>query len=189
MRGRCLEQHILTSNFGLNADPRALDSLMLRMLKLLAVYVLPVFLFDGCLNRDPAFYLDDKSRLIAPWQTAPLTLNYRNGEVDGNRFQLRDVTEFLMAGSVFTGKTVDDYFIVRSSDGLKRVFHSVAERDAALKSEFALEISKMESVPWYAGMKANHLYPYNLIYYAVATGLCLLYWITTRRGAGSRFPT
>lgn len=163
---------------------------MLRILKLWAVYVLPVFLFDGCLNRDPSFYLDDKTRLIAPWQTAPLTLSYRNDAVpSGNSFQLRDITEFSMAGAVFTGKAGNDYFIVRSSDGLKWIFSNLAERDLALKSEFALEVSEMESVPWYAGMRANSLYPYNLIYYAVAMALCFGYWFMTRQGTGGRFPT
>ncbi|WP_038167142.1 hypothetical protein [Verrucomicrobium sp. BvORR106] len=155
---------------------------MLRFLKLLAVYVLPVFLFDGCFNRDPAFYLDDKTELIAPWQSAPLTLSYRNDSAaSGNSFQLRDVTEFLMAGSVFTGKTGEDYFIVRSSDGVKLVFSSIAKRDHALKSQFALEVSQMHPEPWYAGMRANHFYPYNLIYYAMAAVMCFGYVIFTRR--------
>lgn len=163
---------------------------MLRFLKLLAVYVLPVFLFDGCFNRDPAFYLDDRTELIAPWQNAPLTLSYRSDAgPSGDSFQLRDVTEFLMVGSVFTGKTGEDYFMVRSSDGVKQIFSSIAKRDHVLKSQFALEVSELRPEPWYAGMRANHFYPYNLIYYVVATGLCLVCWITTRQGTGNRLPT
>lgn len=154
---------------------------MFRILKLLAVFVLPVFLFDGCLNRDPAFCLDDKTRLIAPWQTAPLTLSYRSGDsISESRFQLHEISEFMMTGAVFTGKTGGDYFIVRSSDGLKRIFANVAERDRALKSEFALELSELHSVPWHAGMRANYFFPYNLIYYAMTTVLCVVYWFSTR---------
>lgn len=153
----------------------------MRALKLLAIFVLPVFLFDGCLNRDPSLYLDANSKLIAPWVNAPLSLNFRNrGLPDTPHFQIPDVTEFLMSGSIFTGKTADDYFVVRSSDGFKQIFPTAAERDRALKNLFSLNLSDMHPMPWYSGVKGNLLYPYNCIYYAFVTALIVMFTLRSQ---------
>lgn len=139
---------------------------MARFLKLLAIFVLPVWLFDGCVNRDPTFHLDAKSRLIAPWPTAPLTFDYRDREnPNSERYQLHDITDFLIGDSVFTGKTGNDFFIVRRSDGHRHLFATESERNAALSRDYSTRISELHPKPWYSAIQANIFFPYNLIYY------------------------
>lgn len=86
---------------------------MKRFLKLMAVFVYPVFAFDSCSNRDPTYYLDDTSQLIAAWSNDPLTLDYRNeSERGGLNSQLHEIGDFRMNENVFTGKTGERFFIV-----------------------------------------------------------------------------
>ena len=141
-------------------------------LKLMAIFVLPVWLFDGCANRDPSYYLDETSSLIAPWSTAPLTFDYRDRtNPDAERYQLHDVTEFLISDALFTGRTEGQFFIVRRPSGSKELFATQAERDSALKQDFSTSVSELRGKPWYSGIQANVFYPWNLFYYIAATGV------------------
>ena len=145
---------------------------MKRFLLLLAIFVLPVWLFDGCANRDPNYYLDESSRLIAPWSTAPLTLEIQVRSGSGSeRVQLPDISEFRMAEPVFTGKTGEDFFLVSRPEGEVVRFATEENRDAALRRDFAITPEALHPKPWYSGIRANLFFPYHLIYYACATGM------------------
>lgn len=155
---------------------------MTRFLKLMAVFVLPAWMFDGCANRDPCFYLDDKSHLIAPWSTAPLTFDYRDRtNPKSERYQLDDISEFMMTDSIFTGKTAERYFIVNRSSGEKSFYSSVGERDAALERDFGTAVDDLREKPWYSGVRANVFYPYNLAYYFAAIVLIAVTGFIRRR--------
>ncbi|MCB1098586.1 MAG: hypothetical protein KDN22_23640 [Verrucomicrobiae bacterium] len=153
---------------------------MVRLLKLLGIFVLPVWLLDGCLHRDPLYYLDEKSQLIAPWPSAPLSFDFhdRAGARSGY-YQIHDVTEFLMNGSVFTGKTGEEYFVVRRSDGNRTLFATAADRDATLAASYSTKVADLKGIPWHSALRANFFYPYNLIYYLGAT--CIIAFICLRR--------
>ena len=145
---------------------------MKRFLKLMAVFVYPVFAFDSCSNRDPTYYLDDTSQLIAAWSNDPLTLDYRNeSEPGGLSSQLHDIGDFRMNEKVFTGKTGERFFIVQRTSGATTFFTTESERDVALSRDEALLIGDLRQKPWYSGIRGNAFFPYNLIYYFGAMGV------------------
>jgi hypothetical protein len=155
---------------------------MKRFLKQMAIFVLPVWLFDGCANRDPGYYLDDTSSLGAPWSTAPLTFEFRDREnPDSDWYQLHDVTDFLMNDSLFTGRTAEEYFIVHRPEGDKYFFRTQGERDAALKRDFSTSVGELRQKPWYSGIRANVFFPWNLLYYVVVTGIIAFVCVLGRR--------
>src|SRR5262245_41195148 len=139
---------------------------MTRFLKLLAAFILPLWLFEGCVDRDPTFYLDSKSELAAIAATEPLYFQYRDrARPYSESYQLNNITDFLMDESVFTGMTGNQYFIVRRANGDKMLFDTKAERDFALAQHYSTNISKLHEKPWYSGVQATVFFPYNLIYY------------------------
>ena len=148
---------------------------MKRFVTLMAIFVLPAWMFDSFANRDPTFYLDDKSKLIAPWCTAPLAFDYRDrANRDSPRYQLQDITDFKLNDAVFTGKTGEQFFIVQRPGGEKAIFPTEAERDAALIQGFATTASDLREKPWYSGIRANIFFPYNMFYYFGVTGLIVI---------------
>ena len=76
---------------------------MTEFLKLLAIFVLPVLLLDGCINRDPLYYLDSKGQLGATWAGGPLYFDYGDRtslqSYAAQHYQLDNITEFLMIRS------------------------------------------------------------------------------------------
>ena len=158
---------------------------MKEFLKLLAVLVLPVWLLDGCINRDPLYYLDSKSQLGASWPGGPLYFDYRDRTSLQNYaqgYQLDNITEFLMDDSVFTGMTGNQYFIIRRADGYKVLFDTKAERDAVLAKDYSVNISNLHEKPWYSEIQAGAFFPYDLLYYGSVTILSALYcWIRHHR--------
>lgn len=132
--------------------------------------------------RDPSYYLDDTSQLIAPWSSAPLTFDFRDrANPNSENYQLHDVTDFLMSDSLFTGRTDGRFFIVRRPGGEKAFFVTQAERDAALKRDFSMSVSELREMPWYSGIRANVFFPYNLIYYATLTGFITFVCVPPRK--------
>lgn len=159
---------------------------MACFLKLFALLVLPVWMLDGCLHRDPLFYLDEKSQLIAPWSSAPLSFSYRDRERPNSEwYQLHEVTSFLIGDSVFTGKTGNQFFIVRRADGHYDLYSTEAERDGALSRTYSTTISKTKPLPWWSRHRANLFFPYNLLYYFGTTALILIFcvWRSRKRSA------
>lgn len=157
---------------------------MARFVSLLAAFVLPVWLLDSCANRDPAFYLDERSQLFATWASAPLTFEFRdrsNSEL--RRFRMKDVTEFLMSRSLFLGKSGDNYFILERISGAKRLFDTQEARDRALGDEFEANLSDFREIPWYSRTRANVFFPYNLIFYSAVT-MCIFFHCFVRRKRG-----
>ena len=144
---------------------------MKRFFRLLIIFVLPVWMFDGCVNRDPNYYLDEKSSLGAGSSRSPLTFEFRDRDDPSTEpFQLHDVRDFLMGDSVFTGRSEGNYFfIVQRADGKNNFFATEAGRDAALVRDFSTSINNLRPKPWYSGIRANALFPFNLMYYLGAT--------------------
>src|SRR5690606_33155762 len=85
------------------------------------------------------------------------------------RFQLHEVSDFLMNEAVFTGISERGYFIVPRADPKPSIFDSQSDRDTALRRNFGLTIDDLHPRPWYAGLRGNGFFPYNLIYYGLAT--------------------
>jgi len=144
---------------------------MVKFFKQMAFFVFfPLCFFDAMLNRDPSYYLDGASRLIASNQIDPITFEFGDRtNPESERYQLHDITNFLMNDSVFTGKTGDRFFIVQRPSGVKEFFVTQEERDASLERNFSTTIDDLHKKPWYSGIRANVLFPYNLIYYSGMT--------------------
>ena len=153
---------------------------MKRFLKLWATLIIPVWFFDACANNDPTYRLDENTQLIAISPASPLSLDYRDssGQV---LFQLDEVSEFLMNETVLTGISERGYFIVPRADPRPSIFDSQSDRDTALRRDFGLTIDDLHPRPWYAGLRGNGFFPFNLIYYALATVGAGVYVLSRRQ--------
>lgn len=153
---------------------------MKEYLKLWATLIIPVWFFDGCANRDPTYQLDENTQLIAIASSEPLSLDYRDPSGDV-WFQVHEVNDFLMNETVFTGASERGYFIVPRTDPEPLIFDSQSARDAALQSDFGLTTEDLHPRPWHAGLRGNSFFPYNLIYYGLATAGAGVYVVGRRR--------
>ena len=157
---------------------------------LLVALLLPVVIVDRCLTGgDPVYYLAPGYCLAAIAPGHPLTLVYtpRADDPDGwkARFQIHDVQDFRMSDRVFVGQCCGGYslslneehpaanhgqfFLVdRQSNGVGR-FGSAAERDDGLRKRYGIRASDLREMPWYAGLRASPLFPFNWLYYMGTT--------------------
>jgi hypothetical protein len=165
------------------------------MIKHILIFILPVFVFDGCMNpRDPCYYVGKDYALVAAWSDAPLCLVYRHRHHDGSSFQLGRVTEFKIGDRVYAGRAeshfpprgevlrpiarprkVGDYFIVDRSRNVYELYATAAQRDKALATNYGVTPSDLWDTPWYASLQAGTLYPWNLLYYGVAFTAIVIY--------------
>ena len=152
------------------------------VLKYLAVLVLPIWLLDGCLNRDPLIYIDKKYRLIGAW---PGDLNLQ--ELPVGRLHIQDVQDFRMNGTVLTGKCSKGYFIVERATAEQSIYSRIDERDAVLRTKFSTSASDLNELPITAYLRGNFFFPYNLIYYVGAT-VCIAVYCRKRRGMNPTSP-
>ena len=158
---------------------------MRRFFKLLAVFLLPPFLLDSCINRDPLYYLDENSKLLAPWPGAPLSFQYSTKEEgSGNWYQLGNVEDFLMNDSLFIGKCNSGYFIVQRAGGQQSLFDKLEDRDRVLEIDYKTNVADLAPKPWNSRIVAILFFPINLIYYlfavAIITTVSFPLWKTSR---------
>ena len=137
--------------------------------RLLLILLLPVWLFDALLNRDPNLYIDQHYHLIAPWPGAPYYLNYYRSRSNSERIirpkQLQDIKDIRFGERVITGRTENNFFIVDRSTNIQNIFSNQEDRNTALVNSYSTTISDLHTLDWTAEMKGNVLDPYNLVYY------------------------
>ncbi len=140
--------------------------------KYLMFLVFPVWLLDGCLNRDPNLYVDEKYRLIAIAWGEPLTLRVRPLSLEVSKPRMDDVKEFRMGERVLTGQSTNGYFVVDRTSDMRSFYATAADRDASLVSQFGTARGDLKPLPVTAGMRGNFFFPYNLLFYGGAI-LCI----------------
>lgn len=146
------------------------------IIKFLTALTIVAFMFDGCLNRDPAFYVADDSRIIAISGSSPLVFQYmhfngtRSQEERSKSFDIDNINidEFRMSERVYAGQCDNKYFLVNRDNGNHEIYETADEMAAQLEDEFGLKLNDLKPLPWYSQPKANMLYPYNYIYYMLA---------------------
>ncbi len=116
-------------------------------------------------------------------------LCYRLFAFDETSFQLRDVTDFKIGDDVYIGRADGSYFIVDRSRNVYELYTTVAQRDKALAAKYGVAPSDLWEMPWYASLRANALYPWNLLYYGVVlTGIVIHHRWRKRRSVRDRRP-
>ena len=143
--------------------------------KYLMFLVFPIWLLDGCLNRDPLFYVDKKYRLIGVAWGQPLQLQIKPVQVEVTQPSIDDVKDFRMTDRVLTGKCMNGHFIVNRTSDDRSFYATPEERDSVLKSRFGISQGDLKPLPATAEMRGNFFFPYNLIFYFTTIALISLY--------------
>jgi len=158
--------------------------------KRLLAWIFPVFLFDGCLNRDPYLKIDDHYIIGANCSGCPLSLNYRNSSIkwdeesagDMSReewdrafeayrkrqlWHLDDITDYMLSDAAIIGRSPKGWFIADQRSGDLRLFESSAQRDEALRKAYHLDdLNSFVRPSALMQMKSNGLWPWVHLYYA-----------------------
>lgn len=168
----------------------------------LMVWVFPVFLFDGCLNKDPFLWVDERFYIGAAWPGAPVYLNYTNGSLkrseevapeksDRERmkayetfqkkrhWQLYDISQFSFSDKAIIGNSPKGWFIADRSSGELNLFPSANERDLVVRNVYHLDPLQSFGRPsCLMQLRSNFLWPWVHLYYAAC--LVLIPLLTAR---------
>ncbi|MDP1587676.1 MAG: hypothetical protein Q8M07_08045 [Prosthecobacter sp.] len=171
---------------------------MLEMMKMtwtivarLLIWILPVLMFDGCLNRDPHLKVDEHFTIGASWPGAPMYLGYLNRSAvwdeesakemsedewmrafdkHGRKqsWQLSGITDYRLSNAAIIGQSPKGWFIADRRFGELRLFESSAQRDEGLRNFYHLDDLTSFAAPsarmW---LMSNWLWPWVHLYYAV----------------------
>lgn len=161
-----------------------------KIVKWVLAWIFPVFLFDGCLNRDPHLKVDEHFTIGASWPGAPMYLDYSNASEKSpeeaademsqderlkalqehqsrQHWQLSGIADFGLSETVISGNSPKGWFIADRSSGLLRLFPSSDERDRALQVEHHLDWPGSFAPPsMLMRMRSNWLWPWVHLYYS-----------------------
>ena len=158
--------------------------------KRVLAWIFPVFLFDGCLHRDPYLKVDEHFTIGASGPGAPMYLGYLNNSVvwdeesakemsrdEWNRafeehqrrqsWQLSDITDYRLSDAAIIGQSPKGWFIADRRSGSLRLFESSTLRDEALQKEYHLnDLTSFAAPSVLMRMKSNLFWPWVHLYYA-----------------------
>ena len=179
-----------------------------KTFKLWMAFVFPLWMFDGCANRDPEFWIGKNYQLgaIAPGQ--PLELSYhvpgQFTEKGPKGFQVDDLRDFQIADIAFRGRgklpgasifVTPEYrfFVVDRRANTLHWQDSLADQSSWIVQNLNLEESDFRRLNWWDAQPVNPLFPWNLFYYSIAPLVCFFFaWRGGRRssspGSGSHVP-
>ncbi len=152
------------------------------ILRRLFVWIFPMFVFDGCLNRDPHLEIDEHFTIGAISGGSPLYLSYRNRSARMSslwRWELGAIADYKLADAAIIGSSPKGYFIADRHTGALKLFPSSKERDQVLRDEYQADPVNTFAPPsllmW---MKSRFLWPWIYLYYVA----CLLFipWLSVR---------
>lgn len=174
------------------------------------VWVFPVFLFDGCLNRDPFLRVDDHFYIGAAWYGSPIYLDYTNVSLKGSdesaagvsdeesmkayetfkkkrHWQLDGITQFSLSETAIIGNSPKGWFIADLVSGELKLFPSLSERDLVLHNVYHLDpLHSFGRPSWLMQLKSNFLWPWVHLYYAACLVLVPLLTLMGHRGAAQK---
>jgi hypothetical protein len=158
--------------------------------KRVLAWIFPVFLFDGCLNRDPYLKVDKRFSIMAICSGCPMHLLYRDSSIHWSRetveelsdeertkafeaylkkqsWHLDDITDYKLSDVAIIGGSPKGYFIADRHSGVLRLFPTINERDQVLRVDYRLDslasFAPPSAITW---MKSNWLWPWVHLYYA-----------------------
>lgn len=174
------------------------------------VWVFPVFLLDGCFNRDPFLKVNDHFYIGASWPGAPIYLDYTNWSLKGSEeaaeemygeertkafesfrkkkhWQLDDITQFSLSETVIIGNSPKGWFIADLASGELKLFSSISGRDQVLRDIYHLDpVHSFGPPSWLMQVKSNFLWPWVHLYYAACLVLVTLLTLRESRRAPRR---
>lgn len=156
-----------------------------KILWRLIVWILPMNLLDGCLNRDPYLKIDDQFTLSAICGSCPKWLvndnrshkwDWNNPEnnpfktfeefLEATHWTLEDVTQYKLSDEVIIGDSPEGRFIADRKTGKLQLYSSQSERDYILRQEYALDPEKDIHPPsGWMWTRSRFLWPWFLSYY------------------------
>jgi hypothetical protein len=184
---------------------------MWTILKRLFVWVFPVLLFEGCLNRDPYLKIDEQFSMAAISGSHPLTLINRDPNarqardaikhlnedefikaseemLKTSRWQLHEITDYKISEKAIIGCSPEGFLIADRRSGKLRLFQTVAERDKILRGEFHLDavLDFMPPSEW-MWARSRTFWPWFHLYFLAC--FILIPWLSLRaeRNAKSQF--
>jgi hypothetical protein len=176
---------------------RLIPKILLRII----VWILPLNLLDGCLNRDPYLKIDDRFCIFAICGSCPQSLILRdrsakwdwnvsgNDSVEGfddflatTNWTLENVTHYKLSDAVIIGDSSEGSFIADRKTGRLRLYPSLAKRDVVLRQEYGLDPDKDIHPPseW-LWTKSRFLWPWFLSYYIGCLLVLPLYTVLSAR--------
>lgn len=149
------------------------------------IWILPVYLLDGCSNRDPYLKIDHRFTVFAICGSCPKSLinNDRTVRWDwfdpknnsfktyeefeaAARWELEDISDLKLSDSVIIGGYPLGYFIADRKTGKLRRYVSKDERDLVLKREYGLDAAKDIHPPGgWLQIQSRFLWQWFLSYY------------------------
>lgn len=143
------------------------------ILKRLFVWIFPVLLFDGCLNRDPYLKVDEHFTIAASCGGCPMYLSYRNKSAPVSlhepfqnwHWSLGDIDGCRLSEAAIIGDSSEGPFIADRFSGELRLFSSRDERDQVLRLQYHLESHEFSPPSALMWMKSRALWPWIYIYY------------------------
>lgn len=161
------------------------------ILKRLFVWIFPVLLFDGCLNRDPYLKVDEHFTIVAISGGSPMYLSYRNRSAPLSsqwRWELGGIKDYKLSEAAIIGSSPKGYFIADRHMGVLRLFPSSKERDQVLRDEYQADpLNSFTPPPLLMWMKSRFLWPWVYLYYVAC--FIIIPWLTVRshRRVGKQF--
>jgi hypothetical protein len=155
----------------------------MEVIKWLTALTIVAFVFDGCVHKDPGYYVDEDSEIAATSPSSPLWFQYthppnkRMGDEESHRFFAIvdiDLDEFRMGEQAYAGQCDNKYFLVNRETGSYEIYETSDEMETKLRDEFDLKLDDLKPLPWYSRYKDNQFYPYNYIYYMLAAFIIAL---------------
>ena len=169
-----------------------------RIFRRWLLWVLPVHLLDGCVNRDPYLKIDDRYTLSAICGGCPKSLSYQlpqkeyeklneikdleirlNARVE-SRWYLDEVREFALSDRVLTGLSENRLFLVDRQVAQPQFFPTRQARNQALREVHGIDPDKDLHPPsQWMWLRSRFFFPWVEIYYL----LCLfgLSWSELRK--------
>lgn len=166
--------------------------LLPKVLWRIIVWILPMNLLDGCLNRDPYLKIDHRFSISAICGSCPKHLINRDrtrkwdwNKPENNSFKtyeefeattnwtLEDITQFKLSEEVIIGRSPEGCFIADRRTGKLRLYQIQAGRDQVLRQEYGVDPERDVHPPsQWMWTRSRFLWPWFLSYYIG----CLL-WI------------
>jgi len=160
---------------------RLIPKIFVRLL----IWIIPMNLLDGCLNRDPYLKIDHRFSILAICGSCPLNLINRDksqkwdwNDQENNPFKtfeefeaatdwrLESVTQIKLSDEVIIGDSPKGSFIADRKTGKLNLLQSQSARDYVLKHDYSLDLDNDIHPPTeWMWIRSRLFWPWFLSYY------------------------
>jgi hypothetical protein len=179
----------------LKNPPHWVSNWILQSFTWLCVWVLPTYMFDGCVNRNSNTIIDSHFTLLYSYSDEPILQyhDYANPDYDSNQWQIKTKNDSLISDLAIIGSNPPGsdspytpspfvverpaskstrYFIIDRRTGTRTFYLSEAERDQQLWNNYHMTKSQFREPGFLMMISSNCMWPWNSLYYAGAL-LCI----------------